>query len=52
MAGSQVPDAALVEMPEGMPPALLVERLDIRRGPEDMRRDLDLPASAKYDGII
>lgn len=60
MAGFDVPDAALVEMPEGMPPALLVERFDIRRGPDDMRRFaledfcsiLDLPASAKYDGTI
>jgi serine/threonine-protein kinase HipA len=60
MAGLEVPDAALVEMPEGMPPALLVERIDIRRGPEDMRRFaledfcsiLDLPTSAKYDGTI
>ena len=60
MAGFEVPDAALVEMPEGMPPALLVERFDIWRGSEDMRRFaledfcsiLDLPASAKYDGTI
>ena len=60
LAGFEVPDAALVEMPESMPPALLVERFDIRRGPEDMRRFaledfcsiLDLPASAKYDGTI
>lgn len=60
VAGFEVPDAALVEMPEGMPPALLVERFDIRRGPEDMRRFaledfcsvLDLPASAKYDGTM
>lgn len=60
MAGFDVPDAALIEMPEGMPPALLVERFDIRRGPEDKRRFaledfcsiLDLPASAKYDGTI
>jgi serine/threonine-protein kinase HipA len=59
-AGFDVPDAALVEMPEGMPPALLVERFDIRRGPEDKRRFvledfcsiLDLPASAKYDSTI
>jgi serine/threonine-protein kinase HipA len=60
MAGFEVPDTALIEMPEGMPPALLVERFDIRRGPEDMRRFaledfcsvLDLPASAKYDGSV
>ena len=60
VAGFDVPDAALIEMPDGMPPALLVERFDIRRGPDDMRRFaledfcsiLDLPASAKYDGTI
>jgi serine/threonine-protein kinase HipA len=60
MAGFDVPNAALIEMPDGMPPALLVERFDIRRGPDDMRRFaledfcsiLDLPASAKYDGTI
>ncbi len=60
MAGFEVPDAALIEMPQGMPPALLVERFDIRRGPDDIRRFaledfcsiLDLPTSAKYDGTI
>ena len=60
IAGFDVPDAALIEMPDGMPPALLVERFDIRRGPDDMRgfaledfcSILDLPASAKYDGTI
>ncbi len=59
-AGFEVPDAALIEMPDGMPPALVVERFDIRRGPQDDRRlamedfcsILDLPASAKYDGTI
>jgi serine/threonine-protein kinase HipA len=59
-AGFDVPDAALVEMPDGMSPALVVERFDIRRGPADQRRlaledfcsVLDLPASAKYDGTI
>ncbi|ODT82540.1 MAG: phosphatidylinositol kinase [Pelagibacterium sp. SCN 64-44] len=59
-AGFEVPDAALIEMPDGMPPALVVERFDIRRNPEDQRRlamedfcsILDLPASAKYDGTI
>lgn len=58
--GFEVPVAALIEMPDGMPPALLVERFDIRRGVEDRRRlamedfcsILDLPASAKYDGTI
>ncbi len=59
-AGFEVSDAALIEMPDGMPPALVVERFDIRRGPQDNRRlamedfcsILDLPASAKYDGTI
>ena len=55
--GFEVPSAALIEMPDGMSPALLVERFDIRRGAEDRRRPaledfcsvLDLPASARYD---
>lgn len=59
-AGFNVPDVALTAMPDGMAPALIVERFDIRRGPEDRRRlaledfcsVLDLPASAKYDGTI
>jgi serine/threonine-protein kinase HipA len=59
-AGFEVPDAALIEMPDGMSPALVVERFDIRRGSQDDRRlamedfcsILDLPAAAKYDGTI
>jgi len=59
-AGFDVPSAALLEMPDGMPPALVVERFDIRRGVEDQRRlamedfcsILDLPTSSKYDGTI
>lgn len=59
-AGFEVPDAALIEMPDGMAPALVVERFDIRRGPKDDLRlamedfcsILDLPAAAKYDGTI
>ncbi|BBD41083.1 phosphatidylinositol kinase (plasmid) [Aminobacter sp. Y103A] len=59
-AGFIVPDAALVGMPDGMAPALVVERFDIRRDAADQRRlaledfcsVLDLPASAKYDGTI
>jgi serine/threonine-protein kinase HipA len=59
-AGFEVPGAALLEMPDGMSPALVIERFDIRRGPGDQRRlamedfcsILDLPASAKYDGTI
>ena len=35
--GFEVPSTALVEMPDGLPPALLVERFDIRRGPQDRR---------------
>lgn len=59
-AGFEVPAAALIDMPDGMPPALVVERFDIRRGPDDHRllamedfcSILDLPTSAKYDGTI
>lgn len=59
-AGFETPDAALIAMPDGMPPALVVERFDIRQGPHDQRRlamedfcsILDLPTAAKYDGTI
>lgn len=59
-AGFTVPDVALTAMPDGMSPALIVERFDIRHGPEDLRRFaledfcsvLNLPASGKYDGTI
>jgi len=59
-AGFTVPATALVPMPDGMPPALLVERFDIREGADDHRllamedlcSVLDLPPSAKYDGTI
>lgn len=59
-AGFEVPSAALIDMPDDMPPALVVERFDIRRGPQDTRMlaledfcsILDLPTSAKYDGTI
>ncbi|WP_176590136.1 HipA domain-containing protein [Sphingobium sp. EM0848] len=59
-AGFDVPDIALAPMPDGMSPALIVERFDIRSGAGDQRRlaledfcsVLDLPASAKYDGTI
>lgn len=59
-AGFAAPDIALTPMPDGMSPALVVERFDIRHGPDDQRRlaledfcsVLDLPASAKYDGTI
>ncbi|WP_041390597.1 HipA domain-containing protein [Sphingobium chlorophenolicum] len=60
VAGFAAPDVALTAMPDGMAPALVVERFDIRQGPDDQRRIaledfcsiLDLPASAKYDGTI
>ncbi|MER9566592.1 type II toxin-antitoxin system HipA family toxin [Mesorhizobium sp. M0571] len=60
VAGFEVPAAALIDMPDGMPPALVVERFDIRRSLDDNRMlamedfcsILDLPASAKYDGTI
>lgn len=56
----EVPIAALIDMPAEMPPALVVERFDIRRGLNDHRllamedfcSILDQPASAKYDGTI
>jgi serine/threonine-protein kinase HipA len=59
-AGLNTPASALVAMPDGMPPALLVERFDIRRGPNDTRMlaledlcsVLDLPTSAKYDSTM
>ncbi|EAV43542.1 hypothetical protein SIAM614_02656 [Stappia aggregata IAM 12614] len=59
-AGLDTPSTALVAMPDGMPPALIVERFDIRTSPDDKRRIaledlcsvLDLPPEAKYDGTI
>ena len=59
-AGFAAPQAALVAMPDRMPPALLVERFDIRQSLEDRRRIvledfssvLDLPPQAKYDGTM
>lgn len=59
-AGFEVPAVALIAMPEGMPPALVVERFDIRRGRQDQRRFaledfcsvLDLPTEAKYEGTL
>lgn len=58
--GLDAPARALVPMPDGMPPALLVERFDIRLGFEDKRMlaledmcsVLDLPTQAKYDGTL
>lgn len=59
-AGFDVPATALIPMPDDMPPALLVERFDIRRGGNDTRllaledfcSVLGLPTEAKYDGTI
>lgn len=59
-AGFTVPPAALVAMPDGMPPALVVERFDIREGLDDRRMIaledlcsvLNLPTDAKYNGTI
>lgn len=59
-AGLETPATALVPMPDKMPPALLVERFDIRVGKtdtrmlalEDMCSVLDLPTTAKYDGTM
>ena len=59
-AGLEVPAIALTGMPDGMPPALIVERFDIRSGDQDDRRIaledicsvLDLPPEAKYDSTI
>lgn len=58
--GLDVPDAALLRMPDGMPPALVVERFDIREQPddprwlamEDMCSVLDLDPHDKYTGTI
>lgn len=59
-AGLAIPPTALTAMPGGMPPALIVERFDIRISADDKRRlalddlcsVLDLPPEAKYDGTI
>jgi serine/threonine-protein kinase HipA len=58
--GLSAPDAALVRMPDDMPPALLVERFDIRDrdgdtrwlAMEDMCSVLDLEPHDKYTGTI
>jgi serine/threonine-protein kinase HipA len=59
-AGLAAPAVALLTMPDGMPPALLVERFDIRVGADDRRMFaledlcsvLELPTEAKYDATI
>lgn len=60
LAGFKAPDTALLSMPDGMPPALLVERFDIRENAEDRRflaledfcSVLGVPAEDKYKGTI
>lgn len=59
-AGFEAPAMALVAMPDGMSPALIVERFDIRRGGNDTRMlaledftsVLGVATEAKYDGTI
>lgn len=59
-AGFEAPATALVGMPDGMPPALVVERFDIREGDadtkmlalEDLCSVLDLPTDAKYNSTM
>src|SRR5947208_10222415 len=58
--GFEAPAISLVAMPDKMPPALLVERFDIRESNsdtrllalEDMCSVLNLPTAAKYDGTM
>jgi len=58
--GLEVPASAIVLMPDGMPPALVVERFDIRTSEqdksmlamEDMCSVLDLAPKDKYTGTI
>ncbi|MBJ3778554.1 HipA domain-containing protein [Acuticoccus sp. 2012] len=59
-AGLAAPATALVPMPDDMPPALLVERFDIRMSGtdtrmlalEDFTSVLGVPTDAKYDGTM
>jgi serine/threonine-protein kinase HipA len=58
--GFEAPAFALINMPDEMPPALIVERFDIRQSPDDDRliclEDfcslLDLTTADKYKGTI
>lgn len=60
MAGFTTAETALIAMPDGMPPALVVERFDIRENGDDPRRlamedfcsILGVPAEDKYKGTI
>lgn len=59
-AGLEIPATALAKMPDGMPPALIVERFDIREALEDKRMlaledlcsVLDLSTEAKYNATM
>jgi serine/threonine-protein kinase HipA len=59
-AGFETPATALVAMPDKMPPALVVERFDIRAGHNDTRMlaledlcsVLELPTEAKYKSTM
>jgi serine/threonine-protein kinase HipA len=59
-AGFRVPATALATMPDGMPPALIVERFDVRESLDDKRMFaledfcsvLDLSTEAKYSGTM
>jgi serine/threonine-protein kinase HipA len=59
-AGFEAPATALVGMPDGMPPALVVERFDIRErladtrmlALEDLCSVLELPTDAKYSSTM
>lgn len=59
-SGFATPATALVAMPDGMPPALIVERFDIRESLNDMRKlaledfcsVLELPTQDKYKGTM
>ena len=58
-AGFMVPASALIAMPDGLPPALRVERFDIRTDANDQRllamedlcSVLGFSPQAKYDGV-
>ena len=59
-AGLSAPATALARMPDGMPPALIVERFDVREALNDKRMlaledlcsVLDLSPAAKYSGTM
>ncbi|HEX3885361.1 MAG TPA: HipA domain-containing protein [Stellaceae bacterium] len=59
-AGFATPATALVAMPDGAPPALIVERFDIRESRDDLRMlaledfcsVLELPTEDKYKGTM